>query len=889
MTFMRPSAIPFIVALVLFLAPQDANTETVRFSIACENGRVVKRFPPRTRPVIGLALSGGGARGIAHIGVIETLERAGITVDRIAGTSMGSIVGGLYAAGYTPKVIASMLETNNAPEIITSDPKRRNVYIGQKETTQWPLFDVRFEGFKAHLLPSGISSGQKLTSLLSWLALGPTFECGGDFDRLQIPFRAVATNCVTGSMKVFGRGNLALAMQASSTFPGLFSPVEIDDTLYVDGGLVNNLPVSVAKDMGSDFVIAVAIEESMHPREELRNPLNLADQITSIPIRNITALSKLQADFIISPDMKAFSSGDFDPVREMIVQGENAARDSLSALTAAISRIAASYRHRTIRSIAISPERERPLAEAVLSHRVSPGSAVPFADIARSIEELWDTGRYRSIAADLDDSGSLTLIVDPAPRVAAIRIVNTADSTDTVELVTPGDDRRDPMIALIDRITTRLRAIRSEEGRSTLAFVSSQEYSPDGDTIRVFISVPRLTGVFVPNDLRSRRYLITREIGMEIGEPFDLAKAIDAIENLYGTNLFDHVYVDLLPYEGGVGLGFRLKEKDFSILRLGIKYDEYHAAEGRVSLSRDNILGLGNQLNAVYQAGRRTRLLMAENRLDRVYDWTYTFNIRAFQNRMVRPTYQGRTSYFDYEDERWGMILSMGQVMDKLGNVVVQLKSETSLIHPEKPSGLKDTRREFRSFVIRSLIDSYDRYPFPRYGMLNVFYLENAGEVFGGTERFVKLYWSTTAALTFARKHTFTGAISLGTADPSLPESDYFSLGGGPTRLNCYNTDSSTSLFYADFPGLAHQELTGSRLASGLISYRLFIPRFFYLEFTYGAGNVWRSGQTIRADTLLQCYGVKGQFDTYFGQMSAGWGITSQGDDRIYLSAGREF
>lgn len=886
---MRQTAFPFIVMTVLILAFIHADAEPARFSISYENGRVVKSFPPRSRPVIGLALSGGGARGIAHLGVLKTLERAGITVDRIAGTSMGSIVGGLYAAGYTPEVITSMLDESNATEIVTNDPKRRNVYIGQKETTQWPLFDVRFEGFKAHLLPSGISSGQQFTSLLSWLALGPTFECGGDFDRLHVPFRAVATNCVTGAMKVFDRGNLALAMQASSTFPGLFSPVEIDDTLYVDGGLVNNLPVSVVKDMGSDFVIAVAIEESMHPREELRNPLNLADQITSIPIRNITALSKKQADFIISPDMKGFSSGDFDPVREMVGRGEIAARDSLSALTAAIDRLAASYRHGVVRSISILPENERPLAETIISRHVTPGQSVAFAGIARGMEELWDTGRYRSIMADLDDSGLLSLTLAPAPRVAALRIVNTADSTDTVELVTPGDDRRDPMIGLIERITTRLRAIRSEEERSTLAYISSQDYSADDDTIRVYISIPHLTGIFIPENLKSRRYLITREIGMEIGEPFDLAKAIDAIDNLYGTNLYDHVYADIQPYEGGVGLGYRLKERDFSILRIGLKYDEYHSAEGRVSLSRDNMFGFGNQLNTVFQAGRRTRLLMAENRLDRVYDWAFTFNIRAFQNRMVRPVYQGRTTYYDYEDERWGMILSVGQVMDKLGNVVVQLKSETSIIHPEKSSGVKNTQREFRSFVIRSLVDSYDRYPFPRNGTLNVFYLENTGEVFGGTERFVKLFWSTTVVRTLARKHTFTGSVSLGTADPSIPESDYFSLGGGPTRLNCYNIDSSTSLFFAAFPGLAHHELTGSRLASGLLSYRLFIPRFFYLEFTYGAGNVWRSGQTIRADTLLQCYGVKGQFDTYFGQLSAGWGITSKGHDRVYISAGREF
>ena len=877
---------------VCLLALNTPGAGAERFTIAYEKGRVVKRYPERSHPVIGLALSGGGARGIAHIGVLEVLEQLGIRPERIAGTSMGSIIGGLYASGYTLQVITSMLESNVVPDILSSDPKRRNVYIGQKEINQWPLIDVRFEGLRAIFLPSSLSSGQKFTSLLSWLTLGPMYECGGDFDRLPIPFRTVATNCVTGNAKVLGSGNLARAIQASSTIPGLFAPVEWEDTLLVDGGLTNNLPVNVAREMGSDFVIAVSIDESMHSQEELKNPFNMADQVTSIPIRNVTAVSKHLADFVISPNMDGFSSKNFSPIREIIERGHRAALDSIPALTAALKKAQANSRAVTIRSVACSPAEEGMYIAAILAKSIVPGKTVSYAEIARSLEELWDTGRYFRIDADVDEgAGGLSLEVVRTPGTAVIRIPGNQDQfiEETVEEVSPDENGRFSMHELIERINARIRLIRTENSRSTLASITSEELSETGDTLRLTVTAPRLTGIFIEKNLKSRRYLITREIDMEIGEPFDLNKAMNSIENLYGTNLFEQVYADVSPHEGGVGFRIHLQEKNWSVVRLGIKYDDFNATEGRVNLSRDNMFGLGNQMNVTLQSGQRTKMFMVENRNDRIYKWMYTFNLRAYKHIRMRPLYDRASLMSNYEDDRYGVILSVGEVMDKLGNVVVQLKSETSLIHYPPSLLMKNTRHSYHSIIVRSLIDSYDQYPFPRNGMLNILYIENAGKVFGGTEQFVKIFWGSTVTKTFSRRHTVTGALSLGTADPSLPKTEMFALGGIGTRLNCYNPDTAASLFYADFTGLRHEQRVGSRLAAGRLSYRLFIPRYFYLELTYGAGNVWRSGETIRVDSLLQCYGIRGTFDTYIGQLGLGWGITSRGDDRLYMSAGREF
>lgn len=851
----------------------------------------MKRYPERSHPVIGLALSGGGARGLAHIGVIEELEKAGVHVERIAGTSIGSVVGGLYAAGYSSKFIDSMFQTNDFADLLNNDPNRRNVYISQKEENRWPVFDVRFRGFKAQL-PSSWSSGQKLTNLLSWMTLGPTFECGCDFDRLPIPFRSVATNFITGNAKVLGSGNLARAIQASCTIPGLFAPVEWEDSLLIDGGLTNNLPVNVVRDMGSDFVIAVAIEESMHSRGELNNPLNMADQVTSIPMRNVTAISRKMADFVISPDMTGFSSKNFTNAAEMIERGRLAALDSIPVLLDRISKLSESYRKASVQSITVSPDDEKSFAVAVLSKHIPLGATIPYDDIAAGMEDLWFSGRYCSVVAELEPrSGTLSLTLTQTPSWIEFKVIKQDRNRDIerTEVFSTGDDGQHSMQTLIDRTDSRIHLIRTENANSTFASITSQHLTESQDTLKVTVSVPVLTGIFIDRNIITKYSLIRREIDMEIGDTFDLKKAVNAIDNLYGTNLFEHVYADVVPYEGGVGFRIHLKEKDWTVVRLGIKYDDFNSGEGRLNLSRENILGFGNQINLTFQTGLRNKMLMVENRNDRIFRSMYSFNLRAYRHLRSRPTYGEGELNDDYRDDRYGVVFSLGQVMDKLGNMMLQFRSESSRLEYPASMGLKDVNREYRSFVVRSLVDSYDRYPFPLKGMLNIVYLENTSEIFGGTEQYVKIFWGANIVRTFFKRHTLSGSLALGSSDPSIPAVDSFSLGGYGTRLNCYNADTGGSLFYADFMGLRDEEKFGTRIAVGKATYRIFIPKYFYLELIYGVGNVWNNTDAITRESLLQSYGIRGTFDTYIGPLSVGWGVTSEGKDRLYMTAGREF
>ena len=464
--------------LFVILAAQSVRAET--FSISFENGRVVRHFPEKSHPVIGLALSGGGARGLAHIGMIEVLENRGIHIERIAGTSIGSIVGGLYAAGYSPEVLSSLFEKRDWSRIFSSDPKRRSTYISQKGASRWPLLEMRFNGLKAQI-PSRWSSGQQVISTLSWLTHLPTFECGGDFDSLPIPFRAIATDLNTGKAEILKNGSLARAIQASSTIPLLFNPVEWDDKLLVDGGLVNNLPVDVLRDMGSDYVIAGAIEESMHSPDELKNPVNIADQVTSISIRNITKKSREMADCVISPDMEGYSSTDFSRFQEVVDRGREAALEAVPAILDSLAKIKSRYPKTFIGEIKIMPDTEKDFVSTIIGRFISSYSGSTWPRMLDAVEELWTTGRFCAVKGEFDEkSGVLTFTVTRTPRYVSMHTTgkNGDAVIDTTEVFSFDDKFSLSMSDIIDCVNDQIRITQS--GGYSFAHIASQEMSAAG-------------------------------------------------------------------------------------------------------------------------------------------------------------------------------------------------------------------------------------------------------------------------------------------------------------------------------------------------------------------------------------------------------------------------
>ncbi|MCE3001467.1 MAG: patatin-like phospholipase family protein [Xanthomonadaceae bacterium] len=284
--------------------------------------------PSAGRPqCIGLVLGGGGARGAAHIGVLKVLERERVPVCRIAGTSMGAIVGGLYASGYSADEIEAILSAVDWKEVLADDPPRTDFPLRRKNDTLRYLLDFKF-GLRdgAIQLPRGVIQGQKLLTLLRRLTIH-TWRTP-DFDALPIPFRAVATDIGTGEAVVFSQGDLALAIRGSMSVPAAFAPLRIDGRLLVDGGIVNNVPVDVVKAMGADRVIAVDVGAPLLDDSELNSPFAITMQMLDVLMKQRTAqvmAAMDPRDVKIVPDLGDIGSASFDRAVDAIAPGEVAA------------------------------------------------------------------------------------------------------------------------------------------------------------------------------------------------------------------------------------------------------------------------------------------------------------------------------------------------------------------------------------------------------------------------------------------------------------------------------------------------------------------------------------------------------------------------------------
>jgi NTE family protein len=287
----------------------------------------------RPRPKIGLALEGGGALGLAHIGVLQWFEEHHIPIDYIAGTSMGGLVGGLYATGKGPDELRTLVERQNWDLILGGQTPYEDLSFRRKEDLRaYPNSFVAGlrNGFS---FPAGLNAGHQISLLIDRETL-PYSEIR-TFDQLPIPFRCVATDLVSGKEVVFQDGSLAKAMRATMSIPGLFSPVREGEKVYVDGGLLRNLPTDVVRKMGADIVIAVHLETTPVKAEEIQSLFKVLDRSIDVVIRDNEIRGLADADLVVTVDLKNFNTLDFSKADAIIDRGRLAAEEK--------SRILAPY------------------------------------------------------------------------------------------------------------------------------------------------------------------------------------------------------------------------------------------------------------------------------------------------------------------------------------------------------------------------------------------------------------------------------------------------------------------------------------------------------------------------------------------------------------------
>lgn len=348
------------------------------------------------RPKVGLVLSGGAARGLAHIGVLKALEEQGIKIDAIAGTSMGAVVGGLYASGYKIDELEKLALNIDWQQALSDAPPREDVPFRRKQDDRDFLVKQKlsFRDDGSLGLPLGVIQGQNLALLLESL-LAHTSDTR-DFDKLPIPFRAVATDIANGEKVVFRKGHLPQVIRASMSIPAVFAPVELDGRLLVDGGMTDNIPLDVAREMGVDVAIVVDIGTPLRNRKQLTTVVDVLNQsITLMTRRNSEEqLAALHPDdVLIQPPLASFGATDFGRAEEMIDAGYRAAK----ALDARLARLKPAESQDAELNAARAPGQRTPIITAIKVENDSKvGDDVIRYYIRQPIGEPLDLGRLHS-------------------------------------------------------------------------------------------------------------------------------------------------------------------------------------------------------------------------------------------------------------------------------------------------------------------------------------------------------------------------------------------------------------------------------------------------------------------------------------------------------------
>lgn len=382
-------------------------------------------------PKVGLVLSGGGAKGFAHIGTLKVIDSLGIKIDYIAGTSMGAIIGSLYASGYSGKELEIIFNTLDFDALINDDFPRASQSFFERSNSEKYAVSLPFDNFKI-TLPSALSRGQNVYNLLHRLM----FPVNGinDFQKLPIPFFCVATNIETGESLYLEKGNLVEAVAASSALPTLFQPVTIGDTILIDGGVTNNYPVEQLRAKGMDIVIGVDVQDDLKDREFLKSVPEILIQINNFKSINAMKDKVALTDIYIKPDISNFSVVSFSDGMNIIENGEDAARYKLDDLVKIKKKQPATFERpkiKTIDSLTIAKIEFRGNETYTRAYlmgklRLKGNEKISYTDLEKGVINVvatnnFDTFRYQLIPIKNEDGYNLLVNVKESESTFSVK------------------------------------------------------------------------------------------------------------------------------------------------------------------------------------------------------------------------------------------------------------------------------------------------------------------------------------------------------------------------------------------------------------------------------------------------------------------------------------
>ncbi len=803
----------------------------------------ISQFFAGKSPGLALVLSGGGARGFAHIGVLDVLDSAGIKIDLIVGTSIGASIGGLYAAGYSPKELEQFAVNTNWQDILGIDDDARRVerMINQKDQDD-ALLSLRFNGFLEPVLPKGLSNGQRWTMLLNSMVINAPYGVPSDFLRqTKVPFVAVATDIVSGTRKLMSSGDLTAALRASATWPIMFNPVINDSGILVDGGLISNIPVDIAKLSGAPLIVASNTTSRLRKREEIQNPWDVADQAVMLMMMRQSKTDLAKADVVISPEI---ASDDFDKIAEMVEAGRVSARQML----AEIQRSA-------------PPNIAHPadtLLPQLLQLRVY---GVDVVDSLRTLPLLMNGKPLlrSTVRADLESH-----II----RLARKKGLSLAQIDSIVLYPRNGwaDVYVDPGV---------IRSIRLEGDPSIHPDVVLRELPfSEGETFKAAEAE------------RGIQNLIGTEIFEFVSIEIAQTSRVDSVK--YVVLQHSPAATASFTAQPNWDIILTVQPKAANVLRLGVLADNEFGTQFWSELANENVLGSATNFSLKGHLGPQSRRLAATFNAPRLFRTTATFMLQAFMGYKDIPVYL-TTLDFDKgriisnvdgsvrESRDWGLRVKSGGQVGRVAAMTAEYRYEQQRSFSTADRNTLESQRisTLRADII---YDTRDDRAYPTQGTYLTGSSETAADFLGSEVGFTKLAGVAEQVLSLSPLHKLIPRVSVGFGDLTLPRQEQFALGG-----------------IESFFGLNEYESRGRQMFVTNITYQIGIPHvlFFptFVSLRYDMGATWLIPQAIKFEALVHGIGIQVGLKTPFGLARFGIGenfrFVSGGDRPIHFNRPR--
>lgn len=672
------------------------------------------------RDRVALVLTGGGARGLSQIGVLQVMERAGIRPDVIIGCSFGSVVGALYASGHTAQEIDSIMRTVDWDDIasLRSDAEREYMFLSQKQESDQNLLKLRFNNFTLRP-PTAIGGSARFSLLLQQILWRTPYGHTTLFDDLRIPLRVVATNLATGRVAVLDKGNLALAVRASATFPLRYSPVRwSNDSILVDGGLVANIPTDVARQLGATKIIVVNTVSPLGKPDALNTALSIADQALMSSMKLLDSARLAVADIVITPELGGLTTFDFDQVDSLVALGARCAEQQFGAFQAlAQLQSAQSERLQAPPVRIVSVDGDAALASAIASDLSLP-QWYPSSDIrereirTQVLRSLRSQGIEHGFVRSMSMQGAdLVITIDRGAQITTSLLLH--------------DD------------------VDENEVRRELAYDESDTLS--------FSGLVRTWQNLNASDLLG-------EVDVRAEPNVDRGTLVTIAARSQGNQ--------------SVGLGIRVDNERYTQGSLQLTQESFFVpglrlmARGAIS-ERIGTLSLGMEMPRI--AGSLwTATLRAYTSFRNV--WIYT-------NRPDRPVHAPiplRTD--EFSEDRYGARLSAGRQLERNGVVLAELRYENLRYRDLNVT----SRTPFQTIgTVRGIArwDDRDRIAFATKGRTIDLFAETSVLRLSNQASFTKLSAAVTSVFNSGWL-TITPSGMIGAADRTLPPAELFSLGG---------------------------------------------------------------------------------------------------------------